>query len=575
MKIYSKITYLFILFFVFPTVIYSQWTAVGYSCISTANNATAADVDLAFDNNTPYIVYRDYAYGQKATVKKYNGTSWVNVGNPGFTNSAAIYPSIQIHAGIPYVAYFDITNGNKATVMKFDGTNWVNVGNPGFSAGSAIDISISINNGTLYVVYPDGGNSGKITVMKFDGNNWINVGSAGFSAAQVGYTSIAFNDSIPYVAYRDAANNNKATVMKFDGNNWINVGTPGFSAGQADFTSIAFNDTIPYVAYTDVAYNNKATVKKFDGVNWVNVGSPGFTYGQIDNIHLAINNSIPYVAYRDLFNCGHPSGKRGSALKYDGTNWVNVGNSCFTHTSVNITSEITSLVFNNNEPYVAFWDTGCGVNTKVTVMKFQCNTTTNISQAVCDNYTFNNQTYTTTGIYTQILPNAAGCDSTITLNLTITNIDSTVIQNNNVFTANQNNATYQWIDCNNGFNIISGSISQSYTATTNGNYAVIITQNGCSDTSTCYNLTSVGLSENSAITTTIYPNPSTGLFTIESEKIISTIEIVNMLGEKIYSSQLNSEKATIDLSKKTKGIYFLSMMSEGKVMAVKKLIVTH
>jgi hypothetical protein len=36
-----------------------------------------------------------------------------------------------------------------------------------------------------------------------------------------------------------------------------------------------------------------------------------------------------------------------------------------------------------------------------------------------NSYTLNGQTYTQSGTYTQIIPNAAGCDSTITLNLSL------------------------------------------------------------------------------------------------------------------------------------------------------------
>ena len=42
-----------------------------------------------------------------------------------------------------------------------------------------------------------------------------------------------------------------------------------------------------------------------------------------------------------------------------------------------------------------------------------------ITEATCNNYTLNGQTYTASGTYTQLLTNAAGCDSIITLNLTI------------------------------------------------------------------------------------------------------------------------------------------------------------
>jgi Zn-dependent metalloprotease len=49
------------------------------------------------------------------------------------------------------------------------------------------------------------------------------------------------------------------------------------------------------------------------------------------------------------------------------------------------------------------------------------NTSSSISQTALDSYTWpvNSQTYTTTGAYTAVIPNASGCDSTITLNLTM------------------------------------------------------------------------------------------------------------------------------------------------------------
>lgn len=50
--------------------------------------------------------------------------------------------------------------------------------------------------------------------------------------------------------------------------------------------------------------------------------------------------------------------------------------------------------------------------------------TTDITEEACEFFTLNNQTYTASGTYTQLLTNAQGCDSTIVLNLTINAIDS-------------------------------------------------------------------------------------------------------------------------------------------------------
>ncbi len=46
-------------------------------------------------------------------------------------------------------------------------------------------------------------------------------------------------------------------------------------------------------------------------------------------------------------------------------------------------------------------------------------TTASVTAAACNTYTYNNQVYTSSGTYTQVLQNAIGCDSIITLHLTI------------------------------------------------------------------------------------------------------------------------------------------------------------
>lgn len=83
-------------------------------------------------------------------------------------------------------------------------------------------------------------------------------------------------------------------------------------------------------------------------------------------------------------------------------------------------------------------------------------------------------------------------------------------------------------------------------------------------------LTSVNsLADNSEIN--IYPNPSSGKFQVRSKLSIGSIDVYNMFGEKIYSSQLNSVKSEIDLSNKPGGVYFIHIHSD-KENVVKKII---
>jgi hypothetical protein len=132
----------------------------------------------------------------------------------------------------------------------------------------------------------------------------------------------------------------------------------------------------------------------------------------------------------------------------------------------------------------------------------------------------------------------------------------TCSENGYTIIANQNGATYQWLDCSNGNTLISGQTNQSFTATSNGNYAVIVTQNSCSDTSTCYNIAITDVVENSSRTAvTIYPNPSTGVINIEGAAL-STVTVLNSLGQTIMKVKGTS---TIDISKFLKGLYFVQL----------------
>lgn len=119
-------------------------------------------------------------------------------------------------------------------------------------------------------------------------------------------------------------------------------------------------------------------------------------------------------------------------------------------------------------------------------------------QAACGSYTWmDGNTYSaSTNTPTFTLTNAAGCDSIITLDLTVNPIpDNNVIQSGTLLTADQFGATYQWLDCDNNYAVINGATSQTFTPQNTGNYAVEVMLNGCSDTSTCYLVDYTGINE--------------------------------------------------------------------------------
>ncbi|MBL7765557.1 MAG: T9SS type A sorting domain-containing protein [Chitinophagaceae bacterium] len=179
----------------------------------------------------------------------------------------------------------------------------------------------------------------------------------------------------------------------------------------------------------------------------------------------------------------------------------------------------------------------------------------------CNEYFFNGQTYTNSGTYTGFFTSIYGCDSTHTINLTVNHPNVAVTQAGPVMTASAAApATYQWINCN-GNTLIPGANGQTYTATANGSYAVIVTENGCSDTSACKTVTGIGVQDYlTKYGFSIYPNPAKDEITISFNQSIADadIEILTVSGQVVSRlSSMSGKTFKIALNGLAKGMYFL------------------
>jgi type IX secretion system substrate protein/sialidase-like protein/putative serine esterase DUF676 len=186
--------------------------------------------------------------------------------------------------------------------------------------------------------------------------------------------------------------------------------------------------------------------------------------------------------------------------------------------------------------------------------------------------------WNSSGVYSDTILNKNTCDSIITINLNIINIDTTVMQNWKTIISNDSNSTYQWIDCNTN-SIIPGATNQSFTPSTNGSYAVIVSNNNCTDTSRCILVNSVGISNKSFNGEfEIYPNPSDGTFIIEITYPDYTgnisIKVFDLLGKKVLEKNDNFEttyNGKFDLSGFAIGQYMLRV-ALGDELVTRKLI---
>jgi hypothetical protein len=195
------------------------------------------------------------------------------------------------------------------------------------------------------------------------------------------------------------------------------------------------------------------------------------------------------------------------------------------------------------------------------------NNTTSSTQNIttCNTYFFNNQTLTNSGIYYDTLQNANGCDSLIELNLTINSVSNNyIIQHNDTLVSSIINVNYQWITCN-PLQIIVNATSQNYLVTSNGDFAVIVSQNGCNDTSICFSFLNLGFEGIGNIENTfqVYPNPVCSVLYIKDTECCEKY-LYNSVGILILTTKENE----IDTRNLSKGVYYLRVGNLSKKVIV-------
>jgi hypothetical protein len=134
--------------------------------------------------------------------------------------------------------------------------------------------------------------------------------------------------------------------------------------------------------------------------------------------------------------------------------------------------------------------------------------------------------------------------------------------------------TYQWINCD-GNTIVDGATASTFTPSTSGDYAVILTQGACSDTSECFSVTVSGIGiKDQSQAYRIYPNPAHNFVTIDMihEHTNVTLKTFDLTGNLLYMEELDRiTKTTLDISEYKAGMYMIQIHSD-QVNSVARII---
>ena len=539
-------------------------------------------------------------------VFRWNGNAWVQKGmdidgeaSLDASGTAVSMPdSNTIAIGAPHNTVNGMNTGY-VRVYRWNGSTWVQKGLDidGEAMNDVSGTSVSMpDSNTVAIGAPgnsaNGAYSGHVRVYCWNGGAWVQKGldidgdviydAAGTSVSMPDSNSVAIG--YPF-RYHNGPYVGLVRVYRWNGIIWEQKGQDIYGEASNDYSgrnvSMPDSNTVAIGAEGSDANGDESghvRVYRWNGSVWLQKGIDidGVRAYEYSGLSLSMPDSNTLAIGSPLHD---PNGQARGLVRvfgWSGSAWEQKcigidGEAVFDYSGKSV-----SMPDANTVAMGAHFNAGNGDDAGHVRVFDICmnNTTATISPTACNSYTSpsTNYIWTTSGNYLDVIPNTTGCDSVITINLTINTVNVAVTNTSPSLTSNAAGATYQWLDCNNSFAIIAGETNQIFTATTNGSYAVSVTQNGCTDTSACVAVNNVGIMENSSDKRlNVYPNPTNGNVSIDlyAEYDQSLVIVRNVIGQEVLRKSFTATHLLQFNIPQEAGLYFVEVNVAGEKTVVK------
>lgn len=204
--------------------------------------------------------------------------------------------------------------------------------------------------------------------------------------------------------------------------------------------------------------------------------------------------------------------------------------------------------------------TGCDslVTLNLTILP-QISSITSLAICYGDSFLFNGNYYSQNESFTDTLTTQNGCDSIVTLALVVHISDTPVISLSGLDLSVQSFVSYQWLKDGNA---IAGANAQNYTAIENGSYTVeTVDSNGCRSVSATVAITGVGISELVQDNIELFPNPVKETLMFRNIPLNENVEVevFNVAGELVFKKRMYDN--FLSFQSIASGIYTLRILS--------------